>query len=42
MTKFIFYPQIDLQFLVLGEGSMRAVARQKAKNIEDLYKSQMA
>ncbi|XP_020626013.1 pleckstrin homology domain-containing family M member 2-like [Orbicella faveolata] len=34
--------QVDLQFLVLGDGSMRAVARQQAKNIEDLYKSQMA
>ncbi|XP_078373307.1 pleckstrin homology domain-containing family M member 2-like isoform X1 [Oculina patagonica] len=34
--------QIDLQFLVLGEGSMRETARQQAKNIGDLYKSQTA
>lgn len=34
--------QIDLQFLVLGEGSIRVKARQQAKNIEDLYKTQLA
>ena len=39
---YIFGLQVDLQFLVLGEGVMRETARQQARNIEDLYKSQMA
>ena len=34
--------QVDLQFLVLGEGALRAKARQQAKSIEDLYTSQMS
>lgn len=34
--------QIDLQFLVLGEGSIREKARQQAKHIEDLYRTQLA
>lgn len=33
--------QVDLQFLVLGESSMRQTARLQAKSIEDLYKSEI-